>query len=148
MRPTLYESHVIKTAYNIKSLTASSEDTSSVAIDTTGYTDIYFLCTAKHGASTDVVWTVKSSDASGGTYAAVSGATATVLAADTDKVQVIHVKLEGFSNYSSGATVKPFYTVRPTPSTTTATICHAQYILANGPVKTVTALQALTPVSV
>lgn len=148
MRPTLYEQFVVKTAYPIKSLTAASEDTAATAIDTTGYTDAYFYCTAKHGAVTGVTWTVKASATSGGSYAALTGATATVAVADTDKTQCIHVKLEGFNNYSSGATVKPFLKCFPTPDTTTATICFAWVVLVNKAAGPVTTLQELTPVSV
>lgn len=130
MRDLMTTQALPKRAYAPRSLTAASEDTNGTAIDTTGYTDIVFECHSTHGASTDVVWTVKASATSGGTYAAITNAAATVASADGAKIQLIRVNLTGQNNYPG--TTKAFYKIFPTPSTTTATICSATAWLCNG----------------
>lgn len=130
MRDLITTQAVPKRAYAPLSLTSASESTAGTAIDTTGYTDIIFECHSAAGASTDVLWTVKASATSGGTYVAITGATATVAVADTAKIQLIRVNLTGQNNYPG--TTKAFYKIFPTPSTTTATICSATAWLCNG----------------
>lgn len=143
----IHQSCKVTTAYAPKSITTASDDTSGTAIDTTGYSDITFLCSQVLGTSETGIWTVKSSATSGGTYAAITGATVTVANADSGKSVAIRIDLRSINNYSSGVTVQPFLKIFPKEGTgSNASVFASIAVLNFGAAQPVT--QDLTAVNV